>query len=94
MTLKVLTQKDINLITDLYSEDFSDGWNSEMLLSAFKEGRFNAVGCFSEEDLVGVITYTKGLDDVIICTQIQPDFEEVRPNHFVACHHLLEQVEK
>ena len=29
-----------------------------------------------------------------ICTQIQPDFEEVRPNHFVACHHLLEQVEK
>ena len=66
MTLKVLTQKDINLITDLYSEDFSDGWNSEMLLSAFKEGRFNAVGCFSEEDLVGVVTYTKGLDDADI----------------------------
>ena len=26
-----------------------------------------------------------------ICTQVQPEFEEVRPNHFVACHHILEQ---
>ena len=28
-----------------------------------------------------------------ICTQVQPEFEEVRPNHFVACHHILEQAE-
>ncbi|MDY6181535.1 MAG: oligopeptide/dipeptide ABC transporter ATP-binding protein [Candidatus Faecousia sp.] len=28
-----------------------------------------------------------------ICTQVQPEFEEVRPNHFVACHHILEQGE-
>ena len=26
-----------------------------------------------------------------ICTQVQPELQEVRPNHFVACHHILEQ---
>ena len=66
MTLRALTEKDINLITSLYGEDFKDGWNSEMLLSAFKEGRFNAVGCFNAQELVGVVTYTKGLDDADI----------------------------
>ena len=28
-----------------------------------------------------------------ICTQVQPEWEEIRPNHFVACHHILEQAE-
>ena len=28
-----------------------------------------------------------------ICTQVQPEWEEVRPNHFVACHHILEQAD-
>ena len=28
-----------------------------------------------------------------ICTQVQPEWEEVRPNHFVACHHMLEQAD-
>ena len=28
-----------------------------------------------------------------ICTQVQPELEEIRPNHFVACHHILEQGE-
>ncbi len=26
-----------------------------------------------------------------ICTQVVPQMEEVRPNHFVACHHILEK---
>ena len=26
-----------------------------------------------------------------ICTHVVPDWEEVRPNHFVACHHKLER---
>ncbi len=28
-----------------------------------------------------------------ICTQVKPELEEIRPNHFVACHHILEQGE-
>ena len=28
-----------------------------------------------------------------ICTKVQPEMQEVRPNHFVACHHVLEQNE-
>ena len=28
-----------------------------------------------------------------ICTQVVPEWEEVRPNHFVACHHKLEAKE-
>ena len=26
-----------------------------------------------------------------VCTQVRPELEEIRPNHFVACHHILEQ---
>ena len=26
-----------------------------------------------------------------VCTHVVPELQEVRPNHFVACHHLLEQ---
>lgn len=29
-----------------------------------------------------------------ICTQVQPEIQEVRPNHFVACHHILGQTEE
>ena len=29
-----------------------------------------------------------------ICTQVQPELQEIRPNHFVACHHILEQGEE
>ncbi len=29
-----------------------------------------------------------------ICTKVTPEWEEVRPNHFVACHHILEQNKK
>ncbi len=29
-----------------------------------------------------------------VCTHIQPELQEVRPNHFVACHHILEQGEE
>ncbi len=28
-----------------------------------------------------------------ICTQVKPELVEARPNHFVACHHILEQGE-
>ena len=26
-----------------------------------------------------------------VCTQVVPQMQEIRPNHFVACHHILEQ---
>ena len=29
-----------------------------------------------------------------ICTKVQPELQEIRPNHFVACHHILEQAEE
>lgn len=29
-----------------------------------------------------------------VCTHVQPELQEVRPNHFVACHHILEQPEE
>ena len=28
-----------------------------------------------------------------VCTQVKPELVEARPNHFVACHHILEQGE-
>ena len=26
-----------------------------------------------------------------ICTHVVPEMREIRPNHFVACHHILEK---
>lgn len=66
MKLRLLSENDIPYITELYAADFSDGWNADMLLSAFKGGRFLCVGAFTGKLLVGVITCTKGLDDADI----------------------------
>ena len=62
MTFAVLTATDVDDIIDLYQTDFADGWNKEMLISAFNTGRFGCIGATDGGRLVGVITYSKGID--------------------------------
>ncbi len=63
MTFATLSEKDIDLICALYLKDFADGWNKEMLVSAFNTGRFLCAGAFDDERLIGVITCSKCVDD-------------------------------
>lgn len=63
MTVASLSEKNIDLICALYKTDFSDGWNKEMLISAFNTGRFFCAGAFDGEQLIGVITCSKSVDD-------------------------------
>ncbi len=63
MTVTLLTEKDVDKICALYLKDFADGWNKEMLVSAFNTGRFLCAGAFDCEQLIGVITCSKSVDD-------------------------------
>ena len=63
MTVTLLTVKDVDKICALYLKDFADGWNKEMLISAFNTGRFICAGAFEGERLIGVITCSKSVDD-------------------------------
>ena len=56
MKLACLLEKDAQKIVDLYKDNFSDGWNLEMILSAYKNQRFICIGAFNEDELIGVIT--------------------------------------
>ena len=61
--IKPLSKEDVKKITLLYGNDFADGWNENMLISSFDNGRFVAFGKFVDNALVGVITLTIGYDD-------------------------------
>ena len=56
MKIKSLLENDAQKIVDLYKDNFSDGWNLEMIKSAYKSQRFISLGAFNEDELVGVIT--------------------------------------
>lgn len=56
MKIEHLLEKDAPLIVDLYKGNFSDGWNLEMIKSAYKNQRFISLGAFIDDELIGVIT--------------------------------------
>lgn len=53
---------DASRIICLYEGDFSDGWNKDMLVSAFNEGRFHAFGMEEKGELIGFIGITLSAD--------------------------------
>ena len=67
--IEFLSKSDINQILDLYDGNFSDGWNQNMLESAFLNGRFLAIAKRIEQRLVAVIT--------ISTTQFDADIEGI-----------------
>ena len=67
--IEFLSKSDISQILDLYDGNFSDGWNKNMLESAFLNGRFLAIAKRIEQRLVAVIT--------ISTTQFDADIEGI-----------------
>lgn len=67
--IEFLSKNDISQILDLYDGNFSDGWNKNMLESAFLNGRFLAIAKRIERRLVAVIT--------ISTTQFDADIEGI-----------------
>ncbi|MBO5068421.1 MAG: ribosomal protein S18-alanine N-acetyltransferase [Clostridia bacterium] len=66
MTFQFLQREDVDKIVELFNENFPDGWNKNMLLSAFDGGRFFSIGCFNNEKLIGAITCSLSIDDADI----------------------------
>lgn len=62
MIFRSLSKNDSCLIAQLFSQSFSDGWTKEMLVSGFETGGLKAIGAFDGEQMVGVITYSIGVD--------------------------------
>ena len=62
MTFRVLTRNDIEYILLVQSGNFADGWNAEMLKSAFNEGRFYAIALEKDGVPVGLITFSVAVD--------------------------------
>ena len=66
MIVKTLKKENVTEILSLYAQDFADGWNKNMLDSAFDGGRFLCLGAFLNDVLVGVITLSLSIDDADI----------------------------
>ncbi len=66
MILSTLNKSDVGSIVALYEGNFSDGWNKNMLESAFDGGRFVAVGAFDGDKLIGAITCSVSFEDADI----------------------------
>ena len=62
MSIVQLSSKDLEFILDIQSRNFSDGWNENMLRSAFDGGRFFALAVCEGREKVGLITYSVAID--------------------------------
>jgi len=74
--IKPLTALDIDKILDV-QDGFLDGWNKEMMVSAFNEKNFFALGKFFGDTLVGFITVMTALDSADLETVVvSPNFRK------------------
>ena len=62
MSIVQLGLNDLDFIIDIQSRNFSDGWNENMLKSAFDGGRFFALAVCDGQEKVGLITYSVAID--------------------------------
>lgn len=58
MILRELTILDADFLFNFESKNFTDGWTSDMIKSAFNTGRFYGFGYFDEDCLVAFITFS------------------------------------
>ncbi len=56
MKIVDLFATDIDRIVDLYKDNFDDGWNKNMLESAFNSSRFICLGIEEDEKLIGLVS--------------------------------------
>jgi ribosomal-protein-alanine N-acetyltransferase len=86
----LLSKENVSEIERLYKDDFSDGWNKNMLNSAFETGRFMALGAHLDGRLVGIITASVGLDDA----DIESVYVRVEHRRKGIANELLNKIER
>ena len=86
----LLSKENVSEIERLYKDDFSDGWNKNMLNSAFETGRFMALGAHLDGSLVGIITASVGLDDA----DIESVYVRVEHRRKGIANELLNKIER
>lgn len=75
MKIVDLLSSDVDKIVELYEKNFADGWNKNMLESAFDSGRFICIGIEEENKLIGLISCsTTDFDADIEGITIDKDF--------------------
>lgn len=75
MKIVDLFKHDVDKIVELYEKNFADGWNKNMLESAFNSGRFICIGIKEENKLIGLISCsTTEFDADIEGVTIDKDF--------------------
>ncbi len=90
MTLKSLTADHVKRLAQFNEEYFLDGWTESMIISAFCTQRFFVIGAFIDEDMIGYISYTIGIDSADIESVVVKPTERKKGIAFS----LIENVEK
>lgn len=62
MTVRALDKDYAKNIATLFSLELPDGWTESMIISAFNTGRFNALGAYDGDKLIGAITFSYSTD--------------------------------
>lgn len=62
MNFRDFGRADVDKIIEIERGNFSDGWNEQMLLSAFDTERFYCIGLEVDGQTVGLITYSLSLE--------------------------------
>lgn len=86
----LLSKENVSEIERLYKDDFSDGWNKNMLNSAFETGRFMALGAYLDGNLIGIITSSIGMDDA----DIESVYVRVEHRRKGIAYELLNKIER
>ena len=62
MILKPLSIEYVDQMVDLQSQGFSDGWSKQSIISGIEKGGLMGVLAFSDQNLVGFLTFSKSID--------------------------------
>ena len=66
MKIVELLKEDAQKISEVFVASFSDGWTEKMIVDGFNGGLLNAFGVQENNRLIGVITFSKGLESIDI----------------------------
>lgn len=62
MTFSFLDKSDVDKIVAFNTDNFSDGWSKQMLVSAFDSGRFYCLATMEQGVCVALLTFSVAMD--------------------------------
>ena len=63
MTFSFLNEGDVDKIVEFYRHNFLDGWSRDMLISAFKSGRFYCLTAEDDSGIICLVCYSVAIDE-------------------------------